>query len=275
MYASVLLSNGLLASAGSTLYNISIWNYTAGTLYASLMGHTNTINALIQLDNGFLISGASDSSIKVWNISTWNIITSLKTASPVFTLAQVSSDCIAASLYTSPYAIQIWNITSLRLVKNLTAHTNYVLALVTLPDSKIASGANDGTVLIWNIANGSFINNLTGNVNQIRSLILLQNGLIAAGSYSSGNLIQIWNLTSGALVSSLLGHKKCVSSLIQLSTGLLASGSYDSTVKLWNVSSGKCLNTLNHTGNVNALVETKNGFLISGSANFTLKVWGN
>jgi len=56
-----------------------------------------------------------------------------------------------------------------------------------------------------------------------------------------------------------------------------ASGSFDRTVKLWEVSSGKLLSSLEgHKDYVNTVVFSPDGsFLASASGDDTVKVWWN
>lgn len=68
------------------------------------------------------------------------------------------------------------------------------------------------------------------------------------------------------------GHQNGVMCL-QFSDNILATGSYDCTIKIWEIDTGKCINTLKgHTSGVRAL-QFDSGKLISGSLDKTLKVW--
>lgn len=63
----------------------------------------------------------------------------------------------------------------------------------------------------------------------------------------------------------------CIS---QLTDGRLVSGSGDTTLRLWDVSSGSCLSTLRgHTGDVTCVLQLDDGRLVSGSSDHTLIPW--
>jgi WD40 repeat protein/tetratricopeptide (TPR) repeat protein len=87
-----------------------------------------------------------------------------------------------------------------------------------------------------------------------------------------------WSSSFHSAVSSPLrtleGHSSTVNSLAVLPGGILASGSADSTIKLWNPSTGECLRTLKgHSRQVNSLVVLPGGILASGSEDSTIKLW--
>jgi WD40 repeat protein len=56
---------------------------------------------------------------------------------------------------------------------------------------------------------------------------------------------------------------------------VLASGSWDNTIRLWDIDSGKCLNTLSgHSGVIYSTAFSPDGqILVSGSADTSVKIW--
>ena len=71
----------------------------------------------------------------------------------------------------------------------------------------------------------------------------------------------------------LEGHSD-VWCLVQLADGRVVSGSGDSTLKVWNVTTGVCEMTLKeHSDYVDCLVQLADGRVVSGSDDRTLKVW--
>jgi eukaryotic-like serine/threonine-protein kinase len=89
--------------------------------------------------------------------------------------------------------------------------------------------------------------------------------------------IKIWDLTTGEVPNTLNdGHTAPIRALSLSADGtLLASGSADNTVKIWDVSSGKLLQTLKgHTAPVNSVALSQDGkTVISGSDDNTIKIW--
>lgn len=75
----------------------------------------------------------------------------------------------------------------------------------------------------------------------------------------------------------LTGHTNSVVSVAISPDGqMLVSGSGDSTIKVWNLSTGKEMRTLiGHTDGVGSVVISPDGqTLVSASGDSTIKVWG-
>lgn len=174
------------------------------------------------------------------------------------------------------------------LSRTLIGHTGQVWSLVTLPDGRLASGSNDGTVKLWDVATGSCSATLRGHTGEVSSLAVLPDGRLASGSYDrtvklwdvatescsatlSGPDPNLWwlvtslaGIVAGTHDDSLDGHTSGVASLAVLPGGHLASAD-PSKVKLWDVAAGSCIGTL-HTKLVHAtsLVVLRDGRLAIG-----------
>ncbi|MGK7874389.1 MAG: hypothetical protein AB4426_14070 [Xenococcaceae cyanobacterium] len=82
------------------------------------------------------------------------------------------------------------------------------------------------------------------------------------------------------LLRTLTGHTNSVRSLAisswqeQSDRQILASGSFDNTIKIWNLNTGKLLNTLTGDSIINAIAISPDGKnLVSGSDDNTIKIW--
>lgn len=63
--AMLALDDGLLAFGSG--FAVTIWKASTNTLVRSLVGHTNYILSLSMLQDGSLVSGSEDRTIKIWN----------------------------------------------------------------------------------------------------------------------------------------------------------------------------------------------------------------
>jgi WD40 repeat protein len=119
-----------------------------GTLLQTLNGHTQTLHALTVLQNGDLVSGSWDSTIKIWNPIDGTLKRTLNGHTRiVHSLAQLQTGDLASSSDDS--TIKIWNLIDGTLKKTLNGHTSSVRALTVLQNGDLASGSDDKTIKIW------------------------------------------------------------------------------------------------------------------------------
>jgi len=63
-----VLPSGLLCSgSGNPDYSIKIWDPERGLLVRTIPGHRSTICYLTVLNDGSLVSGSRDNTIRIWN----------------------------------------------------------------------------------------------------------------------------------------------------------------------------------------------------------------
>ena len=70
----VLPENGLLASGSDYDLTIRIWNANTGITIKTLTGKTNAVTSLVVLPDGLLASGSMDSLIRIWNVTTFILL---------------------------------------------------------------------------------------------------------------------------------------------------------------------------------------------------------
>lgn len=107
-----------------------------------------------------------------------------------------------------------------------------------------------------------------------------QADLVATGG--ADDRAYIWRVgqeafeATGGAVLELSGHTDTVSSLAFSADGtFLASGGMDGRVKVWEVASGRCAQTLEGPGDAVEWVQwhPKGGVLLAGAADFTAWMW--
>jgi len=228
--------------SGSNRYLVQLWNASTGELETTLQGHTNTVRALaISKDGQTLYSGSDDRTIRVWNL-------------------RDNNTCFAV----------------------LTGHYGSVRSLTITPGF-IISGSSDRTVKYWSRTTGECIrtiNDHTGWVLAVASYTYPDGSfLFASGSYDWTIKLYDDNNSSLSCIRTLRDHTNSVRSLsFNLYGSLLASGSDDKTIKIWDVSSGKCLQTLSrqHTDRIHSvLFSPDESRLVSGSDDKTICIWSH
>ncbi len=191
----------------------------------------------------------------------------------VWGLEWINEDMIASSSWDR--TIQIWSISSG--LKNLTINTGcYIYTLQLLNDRiYLAAGLSNSRISFYNINTGVSIKSLTGHKGVVLNLLLIASDFLASSGNIPDNSTRIWNLTTNETKFIFTGHSHSVLGLKMISSDILASGSLDNTVKLWNLTNGTLIRTLeNHTKSIGWSVDMLNSeTFLSGSFDRTIKVW--
>jgi WD40 repeat protein/tRNA A-37 threonylcarbamoyl transferase component Bud32 len=264
-----------LAAAGSVFSGdntIKVWDLLTGQECATLSGQQNGIACIAFSPDGTrLASGANDSSIKLWTVATGQEIVTLQGHSGEVENVVFSPDGTRLASRGLDKTINLWNVTTGLKTKTLQGHDVPVITVAFSPDGTLlASGDGDSTVKLWNGLTGEEIVTLRGSRGSIESLAFSPDGTrLASCNYSS---IKLWDTTNWEEKATLNGG-----SVVSFSPdgGQLASGDSDGMIQLWDVSSGRIINSLQgHLARVSKLVFSPDGArLVSWSDDKTVKLW--
>jgi WD40 repeat protein len=220
----------LLASASGD-QTINLWDVKTGQCLRTLRGHTSWIfSVAFSPDGQTLVSGSEDQTLRLWDVGTGKCLNTLQG-------------------HTMPVSTVAWS--------NLRGETRYCAATLAGSDfalaGLIASGSHDQTVRLWNASTGQCLKVLTGHTGQVLSVAFSPDGKTLASS--SDRTVRLWHLdkmdwseqsianteADGVILS---GHSKGVQSVAFSPDGQIATGSEDETIRLWDISTGDCLQTL-------------------------------
>ena len=94
---------------------------------------------------------------------------------------------------------------------------------------------------------------------------------------TTANAVAQWSVLTALIVRSYDGHNSSITSIAVCvkASNFMASASKDTTIRLWDISTGKCANVLSSKGSpVNAVAFTPDGArLLSGSDDGFVRVW--
>lgn len=230
---------------------------------STLQAHNDKINCMIKMDNGRLVTGSYDKTIKIWNTSQLSCEGILQGhTDKVFSLAQLSDGRLASG--SRDKTIRIWDGINWTCLASLSGHSNAVFKLLHMSNGYLLSGSADKCLKVWDVSSMKCINTLQEHEDIIYSLVELRDKRVASGS--KDKTIKLWNMAKYQCEKTLQGHNGEVTTLIELKDKRLASGSSDQTIILWNVNNYTQQGQLqNHQGIVFSLLELKNGNLISGT----------
>lgn len=279
---------------GSYDSTIKIWKIETGECVKTLTGHTKGVRSLV-FDNQKLITGGLDSTIKVWNYHTGQCIATYRGHDDAVVSVDFSNKSIVSGSADS--TVRVWHVDS-RTCYTLRGHTDWVNCVKIHPGSNtIFSASDDTTIRMWDMNTnqclkifGGMENN--GHIGQVQCVIPLtyKDELIEdasegeseheqSGKERQQQQQQPVSLSLPIQLASQHTTTNTSSSVRNLfpatnsfPTHILTS-SLDNTIKLWDVSTGKCIRT--QFGHIEGVwsIAADTFRIISGAHDRMIKVW--
>jgi WD40 repeat protein/serine/threonine protein kinase len=246
VYGLAFGPDGVLATSGSD-ETVRVWDTATGRERHVLRGHTGLILGLsFSPDGRRLASGGFDGTVKVWDPAAGRHTLTIRDGVQPVTCVAFSRDGRRLAAGGLEKTVRLWDVAAdhePQEAVTLRGHTDAVMGLAVSPDGvQIASVGLDGTARVWDSAPGP----------------------------------------AGPEVLTLTGHTGPVFNVAFRPPGagpaarpVLASASRDTTVKFWDVATGKSIRTLaGHTGLVSRLEFSRDGRrLASADYSGTTIVW--
>ncbi|MBW4620150.1 MAG: AAA family ATPase [Cyanosarcina radialis HA8281-LM2] len=249
--------DGKLIATGSDDGTAKLWAADTGSLVRTFEGNTHWALAIaFSPDSTILATGSIDQGVWLWDVATGQLLQRLSGHTNLVWSVDFSPNGQLLASSGDDRTVKLWDVSTQQAVKTL-VHPHSVFAVKFSTDGRaIVTGSADGLVRVWQLRTGEVLKTLAGHTNQVLSVTPSSDGkLLASGS--GDRTVKLWNLHTGQLLQTLAGHHHWVHSvafsphspLPELGEGLgvraiLASGSGDGTIKLWNVKTGECINTL-------------------------------
>jgi F-box and WD-40 domain protein CDC4 len=163
-----------------------------------LTGHQHSVRA-IAAHGDTLVSGSYDSTVRVWKISTGEMVHrlqghALKVYSVV--LDHERNRCISGSMDNM---VKVWSLDNGALLYNLEGHSSLV-GLLDLKHDRLVSAAADSTLRIWDPENGQCKSTLTAHTGAITCFQHDGQKVISG----SDRTLKLWNVRTGECMKDLL-----------------------------------------------------------------------
>jgi len=212
-------------------------------LHRVFRGHRDSVAAVTTTtDGGFVLSGSSDNTLRLWNIASGECLRTFAGHG-----AQV---CAVAAVPHGPFAVsgshdetlRLWNIYSGNCVRTLEGHVGEVSCVAVAPDGQtVISGGEDCTLRLWELGSGLCRRVFDSHPARMdmQSLIRGSNSEFAYNDVLTNYAVAP---TYDAETSRFFGHADVVTAVALSPDGrFVVSASRDTTARLWDVRSGKCL----------------------------------
>jgi WD40 repeat protein/DNA-binding SARP family transcriptional activator len=253
---SVVFSpDGRLLASGGVDQVVHVWDVESGTARHTFRGHTNMIKALaFGPDGHVLASGGSDRTIRLWLMS--GAAPAGQTGRVLRGHAdEISSLCFSPdgrTLLSSSldHTARIWVLDGEQEAQVLTVRGSELSGAVFSPDGQLAvATAYNGTMHAWDAGSGERLELWSGSDVTAEQIVFSPDGATVACMRSDHQAIDIRRASSGAVLKTLRGPREAFRSIAFSPTQpILASSGWDGMIRLWDVETGACLNTLHAPG---------------------------
>jgi len=266
-----------ILATGSYDTTIKIWDIETGAIIRTLRGHESGIRCL-QFDDTKLISGSLDRSLKVWNWRTGGCISTYTGHSGGVISLHFDSTILASGSIDK--TIKIWNFED-KSTFLLRGHTDWVNAVkVDSASRTVFSASDDCTVRLWDLDTKNCIKVFEGHVGQVQQVLPLPNEFDFEDAETDDTEDDSSTSTGGDLVTVM---RNGMSPACTFGTGFsgdrpqppryMLTGALDSTIRLWDVSTGRCVRTFfGHVEGIWALAADTLR-VVSGAEDRMVKVW--
>ncbi|RKU37948.1 hypothetical protein C6495_01005 [Candidatus Poribacteria bacterium] len=236
MKRGMVLTLTLLLLAAMAVTNADAQQYVHTD---TLEGHPGNYHRIAFKDNGTLISGSHDNTLRAWDVTTGTQRWEKDVGNWVYAVALPSHDSFFIAYGgEGNFKIRMRYSDDGDWRGEVTGHIGPITSLAFKPNSyRLASASSDSTVRIWDVGDNTnlrHVRTLRGHTGNVESVAWSPDGSILASGGRDGT-VRLWNPHNGINFAVLRGHTSLVIHLAWSPDGsILASASHDNTIRLWN-----------------------------------------
>jgi glucose repression regulatory protein TUP1 len=236
-------------------------------------------------DGEYLVAGAEDKTVKVWNINSGILQHSFVGHELDIYSLDFSPDNRFIVSGSGDGKAKIWNMETGKCEHTLgnddVGPKEGVTSVAISPDGRVvAAGSLDCVVRLWDVETGQFLESFKGHEDSVYSVAFSPDGkTLASGSLDK--TLKLWDLVGGAnrtyrCIATLTGHRDYVLSVAFSPDGKwLVSGSKDRSVQFWDPRSNVLhLMLQGHKNSViSVALNPKSQMFATGSGDCRARIW--
>lgn len=272
MLAMQSLNKGYSAEADSILQT----SLQHGFAQQEFVGHSDNIyNAEFTGDGQRLISFSEDTTTKLWDVTSGNVIMDFSHDNKPMT-GVISLDGRYAATSGKDGNIIIWDLQDGSRLHSLPHSNRFTwVGPFSYDNQYITSADESDTVILWNVQTGELVREFKSPGNQFGDTRITPNGQYVLGV---GTKVVLWDIETGEVARRFFGHiGSAIYADISRDGHLLLTGSVDRTARLWNIETGLEIRRFEgHTDMVRGVGLSPNGaYSVTGTDDGVVRVWHN
>ncbi len=241
-HSVIFFPKGQLTCGNNDTTTFKIWDLRSSECLQTFIGHTASVTCIAFFHDGQIISGSNDTTLKVWDRHSGKSLQTFvgHTASVSCVLVLSDTQFISGS---KDGALKIWELGSKHCLRTLKGHTGAVNKILILSNGWIISSSDDKTIRVWDPKSTNCLQMLVRHTAPVNNLITMPNGNVISYSEGKDPAINVWDPFSGTCLYSFqpLGG---ITSIAVLSNEQFVSGCKDGTLKIWDLPSKRCIETI-------------------------------
>lgn len=232
-------------------------------------------------DDRLLAVGGSDAMVRVFEVSTGRLLWQRAADQNVYEVV-ISADGALVAASDESGAIRVWRTKNGQPVSTLSGHTRAVYTVDLHPNGwLLASGDTSGLVSLWDVRSGDRLESHQHHGGVVYRVKFSRRGSSMVSSDSDGSC-QVWTVDTTAATPTirpkapLVGHMSSVwPPIFRPDDEEIATASNDESVRLWDVTSGRCTADIRgHGRQISTLSFNQNGgMLAAASKDGLVRIW--
>ena len=262
---AVFSRDGKLLATSSGDKTVAVWEVETGKKLHVLKGHSHYVYGLaFNHDGSLLASGSEDKTARVWNVTTGKELKTLTghaTAVADVMFLHGENTLVTGS---DDRTLKLWNAATGESIKTLSGFSGAISSLVVSPDNRtIISGSFDNLqISFWDVESGKSDVIYTGSHKTTRVEFSPDDKKLATVYV---NRIKIWDLSGGNHVNIDVEQGGYFSPTAFSRDGTkIAAGAGNPIVQIFDVATGKEIQTFTHPHDVSNVSFNADGSLLVG-----------
>jgi len=270
----VVPPDGRLCVTVTERRGLAVWSLDPMVKFISKRARGYWPLAVTPNSNQILAASVFDSSLKLISLQTGEVERTFSGHVDRITAVTLTRDGRRAISASDDSTIRVWNMLSGAEELTISTQRRLIMALAVTPDDRYLMTASEKKGFkVWDLSQGIEVANIKGHTARVNGLVVTSDGQHAI-SASRDHTLKVWSIAHEKIwtmeheiveVHTLVGHTHEVSAVAVTADGrFVISASRDSTLKVWNLMTGKIVATFDTDSPMLACAVGQLGTIVAG-----------